>query len=105
RLSGPWQPLSGLHIDGYQIHLGETASADPTLPPAFEPTSQLGGQLGWQRGNLLALYLHGLFENPAVVHALFARSARPLAQVFDGLADLVGEHFDEGALMGLLAKG
>ncbi len=51
---------------------------------------------------MLALYLHGLFENPAVVQALFGRRPPPPDAVFDRLADTVDQHFSPGALMALL---
>ena len=40
-------------------------------------------------GNVLGLYLHGLFEDPAVLQALFGATARTLDSVFDGLADFI----------------
>ncbi|HWH75689.1 MAG TPA: cobyric acid synthase [Methylibium sp.] len=98
-LDGPWAALSGLAVEGYEIHSGRSASRDAGLRVA------LGGAapLGWQRGNVLALYLHGLFENPALVRALFGAAAlRTPDAVFDGLADLLDAHFAPGALQALL---
>ncbi|MEY4415437.1 MAG: hypothetical protein RIQ53_2730 [Pseudomonadota bacterium] len=104
RLDGPWAPLSDLAVDGYEIHLGQTrpltsgdAPAEP-LRPAFAGRDDLG----WQQGPVLAVYLHGLFENPAVLQALFGRAVPPLDRVFDDLADLLDASFRPGALMGLL---
>lgn len=98
-LIGPWAPLSGLAVEGYEIHAGHTtAPAAMALPAAFADAPALG----WQQGPVLAVYLHGLFENPAVVAALFGRSPPPLDAVFDGLADLIDAHFPPGALMALL---
>ncbi len=48
------------------------------------------------------LILHGLFENPAVVGALFGRVPPPLEAAFDRLADVVDAAFTPAALMGLL---
>ncbi|MEN9891581.1 MAG: hypothetical protein RLY78_1876, partial [Pseudomonadota bacterium] len=100
----PWAPLSDLAVDGYEIHLGQTrpltsgdAPAEP-LRPAFAGRDDLG----WQQGPVLAVYLHGLFENPAVLQALFGRAVPPLDRVFDDLADLLDASFRPGALMGLL---
>ena len=60
--------------------------------------------LGWQNteGNVLGVYLHGLFEDPAVLHALFGAQAPTLETVFDGLADFVATHFTAGVLPGLI---
>jgi adenosylcobyric acid synthase len=104
-LQGPWAPLAHLAVDGYEIHLGQTqpgASAAGGLTDAVP--AQPG--LGWQQGPVLALYLHGLFENPAVGRALFGAPAGPvddpLEAVFDRLADAVDAAFAPGVLMGLL---
>ena len=99
-LHGPWAPLAGQVVAGYEIHHGISqpdAAGDP-LAPAFANAPHLG----WQRGAVLAVYLHGLFENPAVVQALFGRRPPPLDAVFDRLADSVDQHFNPGALMALL---
>jgi len=66
------------------------------------PNAQ-GEPLGWQRGSVLGLYVHGLFESPQVQRALFGAAGRPLDEVFDGLADFIDGHFQPGALMQLLA--
>ena len=57
-------------------------------------------ELGWQNaaGNVLGLYLHGLFEDPAALQALFGAAVRTLDTVFDGLADHIDTHFQPGVL-------
>ena len=100
-LSGAWASLSGIEVSGYEIHQGQTAQ-HPGMAPAREA---LPDALGWQnaQGNVLGLYLHGLFEDPAALHALFGERARTLDDVFDGLADFIDPRFPAGALPGLIA--
>jgi len=99
-LDGAWSALSGLSIEGYEIHSGRSEALSPQARPAFAGLPSLG----WQRGNILGIYPHGLFENTAVVQALFGRHARPLDAVLDGLADVIEEHVDPAALMALLER-
>jgi adenosylcobyric acid synthase len=64
--------------------------------------------LAWQNqaGNVLGLYLHGLFEDPAALQALFGGSnaAQVLTydKVFDGMADYIEKHFEPGILFSLI---
>lgn len=100
-LAGPWAALSGVTVSGYEIHHGQTAQ-HPAMEAAL---AVMPSQLAWQNaaGNVLGLYLHGLFEDPAVLHALFGAAAPTLDSVFDGLADFIDRHFDPGVLPGLIA--
>lgn len=100
-LAGEWAALSGVAASGYEIHHGQTVQhAGMEAAQAVLP-----GGLGWQnaRGNVLGVYLHGLFEDPAVLHALFGAAVPTLDTVFDGLADYIASHFDTGVLPGLIS--
>ena len=115
-LDGPWAALSGLDVEGYEIRQGRSESLSPALRVALpgQPSTSTASSphrgdaaaapLGWQHGPVLAVYLHGLFENPAVVHALFGAGARPLEAVFDALAGQVEAGFEPGFLMRLLEQ-
>ncbi|MFZ4623262.1 MAG: cobyric acid synthase [Rhodoferax sp.] len=108
-VANPWQALAGITVTGYEIHHGLT-EADPALARASASARVvLPNGLGWQNaaGNVLGLYLHGLFEDPAALQALFARRLSgpvpTLDSVFDGLADFIERHIEPEVLAGLLA--
>jgi len=98
-LAGPWQPLSGLSFDAYEIRHGHTTASGPVV-------EALAGGLGFVEGSLLGISVHGLFENRSVIRALFGEAPdRSLDVVFDDLADAVERHLDTGALTALAGVG
>jgi len=108
-LTGAWAALSGIAVSGYEIHHGQTVQ-HPAMAVAGDIarvalTGPRGEPLGWQNaaGNVLGVYLHGLFEDPAVLQALFGASVPTLDSVFEGLADFVERHFAPGVLQALVA--
>jgi len=104
-VGGPWAALSGVDVQGYEIHHGQTAPHSAMAAAGDVAHAVLPGGLAWQNdsGNVLGVYLHGLFEDPAVLHALFGASTPTLESVFEGLADYIGRHFEAGVLDGLIA--
>jgi adenosylcobyric acid synthase len=102
-LAGFWAPLSGHTFDAYEIRHGQTlptAGLGSTGTPRLQPV--LAENCGWQHGQTLALYLHGLLENPRVMRALFGQQTRTLDDTLNGLADFIDAHFAPGVLMSLL---
>lgn len=102
--AGPWQKLSGVQVSGYEIHHGQTAQHSAMAKAGDVARVVLPG-VAWQnaRGNVLGLYVHGLFEDPAALKALFGTHVRTLDSVFEGLADSIEQHFDAGVLAALVA--
>ncbi|RYF32933.1 MAG: cobyric acid synthase [Comamonadaceae bacterium] len=103
-LAGTWAPLSGVAMHGYEIHHGRTAEHEAMAAAGDRAMAVMPDALAWQNGagNVLGLYLHGLFEDPAVLQALFGATAPTLDSVFDGLADYIDTHFAPGALRALI---
>lgn len=102
-LSPPWQALSGIEAEAYEIRTGVTEP--DAASPARHPTicraaldDGHGATIGWQSGSVLGVYAHGLFESPAVMRALFGTGVRTLDDSLEGLADLVQRHFEPGVL-------
>ena len=100
---GAWAPWHGVEAAGYEIHCGLSVP-HPDLPaPDVVLRDAHGEPIGWQHGSVLGVYAHGLFESPALVHAMWGATAPALADSFDLLADLVDTHLDRGLLDRLLS--
>ncbi|WP_313313264.1 cobyric acid synthase [Pulveribacter sp.] len=98
-VAGPWQALAGVPVLGYEIHHGQTAQ-HPAMAAGGDVARVLIPGLAWQNGagNVLGVYLHGLFENASVLQALLGGSAQTLDAAFERMAAGVGQWFDPAAL-------
>ena len=82
-MSPPWRELSRMRLHGYEIRHGLTSALEPGIEVLPEGR-------GFARGAVLGITVHGAFEQPELVAALFGRAPeRTLEDVFEGLADLV----------------
>ena len=105
----PWASLAGVSVSGYEIHHGQTQQHVAMAAGGDVALAVLPGGLGWQNatGNVLGVYLHGLFEDAQVLQALFGAKLNgqvpSLDTVFDGLADYIEQHFVPQGLERLIA--
>jgi adenosylcobyric acid synthase len=101
----PWTQLAGISVHCYEIHHGQTARHPAMAKAGDIAHAVMPGDLAWQnvQGNVMGVYLHGLFEDANVLHALFGAAVPTLGSVFDGLADYIEQHFEKGVLQGLIA--
>jgi adenosylcobyric acid synthase len=104
-LAGLWASLAGVSASGYEIHHGQTAQ-HPAMAAKGDIAREVIPGLAWQNaaGNVLGCYLHGLFEDTAVLQALFGATVPTLDRVFDGLADFLQTHVEPGVLDELIRK-
>jgi adenosylcobyric acid synthase len=108
-------------VTGYEIHMGETTSAEVAPPFQIEQRSQkvssdFDGALSAD-GNVLGTYIHGLFHNDdfrrAVLQELADRKGKVLPQAhsrfsadeqYDRLAALVRDNLDMDLILRLLDR-
>jgi adenosylcobyric acid synthase len=100
--------LVGVPVSGYEIHHGQTAQ-HPAMAAKGDVAREVIPGIAWQNaaGNVLGVYLHGLFEDAAVLQALFGRDGAvpvpTLDAVFDGLARMAEAGFTPATLSALIA--
>ena len=102
-LHGTWSALSGVKVSGYEIHHGHTKVHSAMTFPGDLAQEVMRG-LTWQNkaGNVLGTYLHGLFEDPAVLQAMFGMQTVTMETVFEGLADYLEQHMGIATLQSLI---
>ncbi len=103
-LEAPWDSLSHVEAEGYEIHHGRTVPGSGLSTATVAACSDDQEPLGWQAGPVMGWYAHGLFEKPSVMNALLGRLAPSLDGIFDGLADFIDLHFEPGVLLDLLRQ-
>ena len=105
-LKGVWTSLAAVTMQGYEIRHGQTAAHSAMAAAGDMARPVMPDGLAWQNaaGNVLGLYLHGMFEDPRVLAALFGAATPTLDSVFEGLADYIDQHFQTGVLPSLIGR-
>jgi len=119
-VEGIFEDLSGMNIEGYEIHMGQTERALPPL--AYVMESQSGSHLakmdGSQRKNVYGTYIHGFFDSENIADTIVTalRKKKGLAsqpgtavsyqeykeKQYDRLADLLRESLDMDRIYSLM---
>ena len=71
-LSGELAPLSGIELEGYEIHMGESVLKGETRPATeiLDTVSGIRKPDGAYLGNVCGTYVHGIFDREAVAEAV-----------------------------------
>jgi adenosylcobyric acid synthase len=121
--AGLFAGASDLPCNGYEIHMGRTVLLDGALPLLHitrrgeQPASDTDGAASAD-GRVAGTYMHGLFENNALRHALLANLAagRGIARApapthfdraaqYDRLAAAARAHLDMARLSQIIERG
>ncbi len=104
-VTGIWSSLSKLTVEGYEIHHGQTTERTDT-DLQTNSVREVTPDLAWQsnEGNVFGCYLHGLFEDTAVLQSLFGSYASTLDDVFDGLANFLQTYVEHDVLNELIKR-
>ena len=100
---GPLAGASGLRVEGYEIHMGQSeGDCAPLLEIEGRPSGAVSAD-----GQISGAYVHGLLENDVLRQALLgalgasgalgragAGGVAPREAAFDKLADVVRAHVD-----------
>ncbi len=130
KTDGIWEKFSGLAIEGYEIHMGETCLPEGKggmLTVWEEEFGKTGAknekryQDGFFSGNVCGCYIHGIFDKAETAKALvdtlleekgYAKTTgadvdyqQYKEQQYDRLADVIRENLDMKAVYEVIEKG
>lgn len=72
-VDGIFEDLSGMEIEGYEIHMGKTECAIPPLAYLMEADGSHKARMdGCQKGNIYGTYIHGFFDKEGVAASIVA---------------------------------
>ena len=112
RLAQGHEKASGLEVQGYEIHTGETSFAESGAIPFLTLKDRGEDGAVSDSGRVFGCYLHGLFQNDGFrtefLNRLFPEAQLPLVNFakrldanLDAVADFIEEHCDCDALLSL----
>lgn len=123
-LTGEWEGLNGIEVEGYEIHMGTTEFTEDgchilTLEDDVENHKQK--QDGAAKGCVCGCYVHGIFDKPEVAGQITSMLLRQKGldegaikavdlavykeEQYDKLADIIRENLDMEAIYEILEKG
>lgn len=124
KLKGILESFSGVEIEGYEIHMGEThlkGESESILFLEDTVTGKASKGDGAARENVFGCYVHGLFDKPealeALLHLLLEKKgldrgsletlnlAAHKEEQYDKLAQIVRENVDMKAIYEILERG
>lgn len=102
--NGPWALFSGLTVSGYEIHHGETQASE--YSDLSSSLIELIPDIAWTnvKGNVMGIYLHGLFEDERVMRAGFEGFSPTLDAVFEKLSTHLETHSAPGLMSRLINR-
>lgn len=123
QMEGLLEGLSGVGIEGYEIHMGSTIlmEGEPILVLSDEVRDGAVKMDGAAHGNIYGCYVHGIFDRPEVARGLICALLKQKGldeadirtvdlaaykeQQYDKLADIIRESLDMEAIYEVLEKG
>ena len=122
--SGVFSGLTGLGIEGYEIHMGRTELCTADRSEGGQSLDFTSGSTGICSGNVYGSYIHGIFDRgeiaETVVRALAERKGISLGETeqdnkildyrefkekeYDRLADILRKHLDMDRIYGMLRE-
>ena len=96
---GMFAGLSGMEMEGYEIHMGHTIPAEgQELPQVCSITGFDGSDEsrdGYHRGNVYGTYVHGIFDTPKVAGTIVEELARAKGIEAEHISDISAAEYKE----------
>lgn len=120
KVEGIFYELSGLEIEGYEIHMGRTEAMEIAGASCQPETDFTSAGTGIEYGDAYGSYIHGIFDRgdiaSVIIQALAERKGAAISTAeaedhrefkekeYDRLADILREHLDMESIYGMLRE-